>query len=344
MAKGLVFSSGLMGGVKDQYGSNIPSPIPNPTLSAGTISTTPTPRRIPSNLSLIPLNSSRVETVIRAFLSSREPVLQRVLLRAWGEMRKELTYKDIEEAMRNGGLELDQLQALQDAYVELINEKLAPEWAKGFSASSRYMADEVQSKLGTLIRFDDRATSIRTWISNRGGELAVGLSNQQHTALKGFLNYAINERPMGPREASRYMRAVIGLTPAQTKAIQTHRNKLLDGGMSPGDVDKQVFNYATRLHTVRAERIARTEMSFAFNQGALEQMRQAVKGPLAGAVMVKEWYTAEDERVCPHCGPLHGQLVDLEQTFPGATTRLPNTYTAPAHPGCRCAIIYNLLE
>jgi len=345
----IIFSSGCGcasdHGTKDPYGANTPSPISNPTLGSNITPVVDTSRnRLPKNLSLIPLNNSGVERVIRAFLSAKEPQLQRVLVRTWNSSRRDLKYDQIERALRDGSLDANQLQALQDAYVELINEKLAPAWMSAMESSSAYMRDSVETSLGKRIRFDERAATLRAWITSRGSELAVNLSNQQHRALQSMIKYVVNDSPMGARAAGRYIRATVGLTDNQAKAVQRHRTSLVDGGMSPTDADKQSLNYASRLHRIRAERIARTEMSLAFNQGALEQMRQAKRGALSSATIIKMWYTSVDERVCPHCGPLHEAVIGLEETFPGATKRIPNTFTAPAHPGCRCAIIYNLLE
>jgi len=330
---------------KDPYGSNISSPLSNPTLGTNTTPQVDSSRaRLPKNLTLIPINNSGVERVIRAYLSSQEPKLQRILMKTWNSSRRSLKYGDIQEALKNGSLDANQLQALQDAYVELINEKLSPAWMNAIESSSGYMRDAVKSSLGKNIRFDARAGTLRAWISSRGTELAVNLSNQQHRALQSMIKYVVNDSPMGAKAAGRYIRATVGLTDKQAKAVSRHRTALIDGGASPVDADRQALSYASRMHMVRAERIARTEMSIAFNQGALEQMRQANKGALSSSTIIKMWYTAQDERVCPHCGPLHGAVIGLEETFPGATKRIPNTFTAPAHPGCRCAIIYNLLE
>ena len=61
------------------------------------------------------------------------------------------------------------------------------------------------------------------------------------------------------------------------------------------------------------------------------------------------WCTAEDERVCPWCGPVHGKVVGAEDNFfnqgdvleaEGQTLAL--NYRAidvpPLHPNCRCFV------
>ena len=81
----------------------------------------------------------------------------------------------------------------------------------------------------------------------------------------------------------------------------------------------------------RAAMIAVTEITRLHAQGALMMWE------VSGIVQAKVWRTAQDERVCPQCGPLEGQVVefnafgDFVVPFIGATIATP-----PAHPSCRC--------
>ena len=59
---------------------------------------------------------------------------------------------------------------------------------------------------------------------------------------------------------------------------------------------------------LRAEMIARTETIRSSNAGA----RMAYR---AAGVKEIEWHTAEDERVCPFCGEMHGKVVGIEELF-----------------------------
>lgn len=111
----------------------------------------------------------------------------------------------------------------------------------------------------------------------------------------------------------------------------------LNQGLSPQRV----------LSDSRARTIAVTEITVAISAGetaarreeAMEDPRTRAKGidtigpPVivnGGAIAV--WQTAEDEKVCPVCGPLNGkpQSVFASQ-FPTGP---------PAHPNCRCWLRY----
>lgn len=111
----------------------------------------------------------------------------------------------------------------------------------------------------------------------------------------------------------------------------------------------------------RAEAIASTEVTRIFAQGNLMVWQST------GVVGGKVWQTARDERVCPFCGPLHNQIVEINADFsltadtmaesPQMKALLGSRYTpeaalakaqsmlastgasAPAppyHPRCRC--------
>ena len=76
----------------------------------------------------------------------------------------------------------------------------------------------------------------------------------------------------------------------------------------------------------RAEIIGTTEATRAFAKGneILWEKSEVVEG--------KRWNTANDELVCPICGPLDGQEVKIGATFKG------DIDNPPAHPRCRCWI------
>lgn len=89
---------------------------------------------------------------------------------------------------------------------------------------------------------------------------------------------------------------------------------------------------------VRAEMIASTETTRAFTEGTLIGYRQS------GVVIATEWRTAQDERVCPICRPLHGTRgnMNAEALHPGgeaaAARYAGQSFRPPAHVRCRCIV------
>jgi hypothetical protein len=58
------------------------------------------------------------------------------------------------------------------------------------------------------------------------------------------------------------------------------------------------------------------------------------KGIITGAA-TKMWITADDERVCPSCGPLDKTKIKVTEKF---ETNKGHTLTPPLHVGCRCEV------
>jgi len=75
----------------------------------------------------------------------------------------------------------------------------------------------------------------------------------------------------------------------------------------------------------RAQLIAQTETTRAYNEGSNERWRQA-------GVNRAKWLTLNDPLVCPSCKSLHGQIANIDQGW----ELNGQFYTPPQHPGCRC--------
>jgi len=73
---------------------------------------------------------------------------------------------------------------------------------------------------------------------------------------------------------------------------------------------------------------------------AREQAKEAAwlwamgEGIITGSA-TKVWQTADDERVCPSCGPLDGVKIKVTEKF---ETDLGKTLTPPLHVNCRCEV------
>jgi len=49
--------------------------------------------------------------------------------------------------------------------------------------------------------------------------------------------------------------------------------------------------------------------------------------------VIKQWWTNNDDRVCPICGPLHEEVVDIDENFVSLGVEYQQP---PAHVFCRC--------
>lgn len=90
---------------------------------------------------------------------------------------------------------------------------------------------------------------------------------------------------------------------------------------------EDVASWMKRINSVldipdwRAETIARTELSWAYNQANEKAYRD-------GGVTRVKWLAVVDSHTCPTCKGRNGEVYDLED--------LPNI---PAHPRCRCTTV-----
>ncbi|HRF71749.1 MAG TPA: phage portal protein [Accumulibacter sp.] len=127
--------------------------------------------------------------------------------------------------------------------------------------------------------------------------------------------------------------------------------KLLSQGQADGWSITKLTDEIKALYDgwdkTRAEAIARTETIRSSNAGA--------EVAFAGAgIAQKEWFTAEDEMVCPFCGEMHEQrqatagtyyqvgdsmTVDVDGTQQTLRFDYEDVRYPPLHPNCRCTLL-----
>ena len=118
---------------------------------------------------------------------------------------------------------------------------------------------------------------------------------------------------------------VTGLTETTRRVVKESMTSFLSTpGMTRGDLEALL---QPAFGEYRASMIAVTETTRASNQATLMYQQQI--GAETGLNMVRIWRTANDELVCPICGPLNGQPEEVwAKDFPQGP---------PAHVNCRCS-------
>ena len=113
-----------------------------------------------------------------------------------------------------------------------------------------------------------------------------------------------------------------------------------EAGESIPALRKRVTTVFGSMKSYRSERIARSEVIRASNFATNESYIQS------GVVESKEWLTAMDERVCPHCNAMNGRTVGLKtdflkngDTIAGFKVDYESVAAPPLHPSCRCTIV-----
>lgn len=162
--------------------------------------------------------------------------------------------------------------------------------------------------------------------------LVTNVSQETIVAIRSIIVRSIAEG-IPPREAARIIRELVGMNTPQAIAAMTHRQQLIEAGLSLDRVDVLMERYTKKKIRERAMMIARTETIDALTAGQEESWKQARAEGLLDDTAQKEWITTPDDRTCPICAPLDGETVGLDEEFSGGFAR------PPAHPRCRCAVV-----
>lgn len=116
---------------------------------------------------------------------------------------------------------------------------------------------------------------------------------------------------------------VSGIENTTQRRLQTAVSEWISNG---DPLDQLARELAPVFGRDRAQLIASTEVTRAYAEA------NRIAYGETGVVDRVEWRTAEDERVCPICGPLDRQTADRNDGF-------DDVGFPPAHPRCRCWIV-----
>lgn len=283
------------------------------------------------------------------YLNAAEAEPMYFLAKLWKDQQQAITYKELQEAIKNGYLDEKTLQAWQNDYANFVNEKLKPVWIEAMEAANA----EIIARHPEYF-FDPMSAEVRKWTNEHGANWVTAIADEQRDAISAMLDRSISGT-FTVDEYSRILRPCIGLNKVQAKANVNYYNHVKTSLLKNNPTMKETTavkraqeaatRYATKQHRQRAFTIATTEMAFAYNKGADEGMKQAQEQHLIGKVK-KTWSTAADEGVCPICSALDGKEVDMgnDFDFKGESLYSGQKQTPPAHPRCRCALLYEELE
>lgn len=271
------------------------------------------------------------------FIAQAEPKFIRVL----GQIRKgvqdAISYADIRNMILTGELDEVTIEAIQQGYGAKLSNHLR--------AFYEQATDLAISELLKYLDFDKdsaRQRNLAKFVYSRGAELVTRITEEQKRGLKEVLYHFTVKEPIGYDKLSKYIRPLVGLTQGQRNAVERMRQALVAEGKTEYEILKAITKYAEELHRYRAVVIARTELSFAYNNTSFDIVHEQTSK--AGIYTRKKWYTAHDERVCEVCGALDGKTVEMNSNFRlGKLGKEEDiSFLPPAHPNCRCTIIYEM--
>jgi len=128
-------------------------------------------------------------------------------------------------------------------------------------------------------------------------------------------------------------RAINEMAGKITENTRAKLNDLIRQGLTQDEI---IENIALRFSSGHAEQVAITEITRAEGYFSEALNARLEEQGLTGQI---RWLTAEDEKVCPLCGPLDHKL----KKDGGWVLKNGQTVTAPpVHPNCRCQTVVEL--
>jgi hypothetical protein len=152
--------------------------------------------------------------------------------------------------------------------------------------------------------------------------------------LQGFSTYV--NRKVPPRVALERTLEAYGITPRQMGGLTSLKDADPVLSATPRDMRAKVKQYIGRSLRNRFKTFSDQEAYNLTNQASQIAWMYQVEHGLIPANTEKVWLTAKDERVCPICGPLHGQVVKVTDQF---VSEDGNAFWVPGvHVNCRCKV------
>lgn len=163
-------------------------------------------------------------------------------------------------------------------------------------------------------KFDAKNLEAQKVAAKQAAKMITKVSNETKDAIRMLVARSIREG-IPPYEAARMIRSMVGMTGPQSIAAINYRTELIDQGLNLDRVNTLADRYVKKKIRERAIMIARTEIMGALNTGVLQSWKQAQKEGFLGKNAAKEVIVTPDERLCPICAPLEGQIVPLKEKF-----------------------------
>lgn len=288
---------------------------------------------------IIPITALIATKKIKKYLDAKEPELVFFLHNLWNNQGKAITYKELREAIIDGYLSEKLLEEWYQDYTKFVVDKVAPMWADAMK--------EANSELykNPKFYFDPMQQEVVDWTNTRAAMFVTNVTKEQVAGIREVVKRASQLNDMNVDELSRAIRPMVGLDYRQSIANMNYYTKMIENGVKPKTALEKSIKYSARQNRHRAYRIARTELVFAYNQGSYYGTKQAQEQGLLGRVE-KVWCTAEDERTCEICGALEGKRIAMDEDFDFKTKLIEPGIkrVPPAHPHCRCTVIFDEVE
>jgi len=256
----------------------------------------------------------------------------------------DLTPEEYEVMYRGFALRVGNYIKLVASAIRKVNKGQHERVLQNLPAAIKSVKSAKGVDAGTLMNLDDEMAITINFASPALTDLYDKESRAAAAAL-GIAEFDILANPAIKRALDR---AISLMAESYTETTLELLKSKLDEGISQGASINELTNLVSQIYEYsddsRAEMVARTEAFRIANDSTKQTWKES------GVVKSMRWYTAEDERVCPLCGPLDGKIVSIDQNFfdKGDTVQGSDGSTLdvsyddvgapPLHPDCRCYV------
>jgi hypothetical protein len=269
--------------------------------------------------------------------------------------RNLVTHRDLEHALQTKGIN-SLLDNMESRFREFLRPGVRALLHSVVVASGTAAAKAARSKgsfrgASIAISFNKSNPFARQWAERHAAQLVTNLSKESKKAIREVITRSFDEQ-ISPASAARLIRPLIGLTSRQAEAVMNLRERMInnpgstivagrvriripENGASESMIEDRSEAYADRLLGQRADAIARTETITASNEGQRQLWLQAVDDGLLSGNEQRVWIATPDEKTCPICDDLDGQVVGLDEPF--VSSDVGELDGPAAHTDCRCA-------
>lgn len=324
-----------------------------------------------------PIRKAPKPDFIPDVVDSMTPALRRKWQAVLRKLSKSLTLKEIEDLFtQSPGLVSVALEnKLNDLTPAILSETgIAPPLRNAVAAGAVVGLKDVPTKGGVALSFDLLNPRSVDFLQNYP---FTEINQINSTTLEGIRDISLQAFNEGipPKQAARMIQDSIGLTPKQMRIVNNFRTQLeerefgtstapknrmrlspteraraqthiLEDTLTPKQVDNLVDKYHNRLINMRAEAIARTELSRAANFGQQEVWRQGIdEGFLDPDTFRRFWVYTHDDRVRREHTQVpglnsEGVAIGEDFTLPGGGT----IHSPPWGVNCRCTTVGRDIE
>ncbi len=284
------------------------------------------------------LQDARALQELRKFLREKDQKISRAAQDLWKRLATVVTKDTAQKALDQGAIPAEWETAWSRMIREFVRDDVSPQWNMGIATAGDQIAKKVNRLQRKQFDFDSTMTRVKAWVDNKGGKLIVDLTAGQMSSVRALLQNQIAMQVTSPYILAQRIRPIVGLTHREAMAVSKFMIALMGEGVSADLITKQVANYTKFLHKNRAQRIARTELSDAYNFGQIDAIRQAVDEEWLPGQPQKTWM-AGGINPCEIClANEEAGAISVDSAFPSGDD------TPTAHPQCECALGYEVMR